>query len=698
MELNALNEFQKQAVITTEGPVMVMAGAGSGKTRVLTYRIAYLILELGVSPFSILAVTFTNKAAKEMKDRVSKILNMDVKDLWVSTFHSFCARFLRREISVLGQYTNHFTIIDDDDAAKIIKELLKKRDYGFLVKDALALISHYKNNEAMPNFSSFERSNFECLYNDYQAELVKNDLLDFDDLILLTVEILERSNDIRRRYNEKFNYVMIDEFQDTNYLQYKLINLLVSEHQNIFVVGDINQSIYSFRGARVENISKFEKLYHPEIIKLEQNYRSTKMILDIANDVICKNQSFANMHLFSDKNLGEKAIHYHADSSYGEVIYVVGEIKKLLKQGYHYKDIAILYRLNSLSLNFENEFIKSNIPYIIYGGVGYFERKEVKDIIAYLRLAVNYKDNFSFKRVLNVPKRKLGEKMLETLADIGERQNISLFEAAKTVNNLNLQSFITIIEELHEALNKLNLSDFIDVVCEKTGYMLMLQNDNDEDRIDNVLELKSIMKDISESYEGTNEEKLSAFLLDLALKTNVDDVNESDDKVKLMSFHQAKGLEYPIVFMIAMEQGIFPSYNSMGSTSEIEEERRICYVGITRAMEKLYFTDTHIRRLYGRDNVAFPSQFLKDIKKERLLEKGYGVHDTFFTAKEKVLYNKGKTYDDGTIKCGDKIMHKIFGKGIVVNASDGKITVAFGVDVGIKVLLANHPSITKIKE
>lgn len=692
MNINDLNVMQKEAVITTEGPVMVMAGAGSGKTRVLTYRIAYLIEELSINPSSILAVTFTNKAAREMKERVSKLLDMNVDHLWVSTFHSFCARFLRREIGVLNIYRNNFTIIDDDDSLKIIKEITKDNEIGFSPKEIQGLISRVKNEESLPENISLDEKEFKQIFEIYQKRLIKDNLLDFDDLILLTVRILEDYLPVREKYGMKFNYIMIDEFQDTNNLQYKLINLLASVHQNIFIVGDINQSIYSFRGAKVENVTLFKKLYNPKIIKLEENYRSTKQILDIANDVISKNNSFINMQLFTSNEDGPKAVYFHADSSYGETIYVINEIKKLVRNGVSYKDIAILYRLNSLSLSFENEFVKHKIPYVIYGGVGYYERKEVKDIISYLRLIINHNDDFSFRRIVNEPKRKIGDKLIENLSDSALVNNCSLFEAIDYLNNSSLKTFKDMILKLSDLVDKISLVDLIENILEETTYLQMLKAKNEDDRIDNILELKSIMKDISENYTGTNFEKLETFLLDLALKTDTDNQVESSEKVKLMSFHQAKGLEYEIVFMIAMEQGIFPSYRSLSYSFELEEERRICYVGITRAKRKLYFTDAHVRRLYGKDNVSFPSQFMKDIKRHRLDISGYGVYNTKFEQKD--VDKKGKE-DDG-IKTGSKIMHKVFGKGIVICSDGDTITVAFSSEYGVKKLLANHPSITKI--
>ena len=698
MDFNTLNEMQRLAVTTTEGPVMVMAGAGSGKTKVLTYRIAYLIESLGINPYNILAVTFTNKAAKEMKERVEKLLDMNVNRLWISTFHSFCARFLRKEIGILGKYRNDFIIIDEDDALKILKEEMKDKDFHITPKDALNLISMAKNDEALPELSSYERNEFDTVYGLYHAHLLRENLLDFDDLISLTVHILEEFVIIREKYMNLFSYIMIDEFQDTNILQYKLVNLLINnEHKNIFIVGDINQSIYSFRGARIENVENLKKLFPPKLIKLEKNYRSTGMILNIANDIISKNNSFVNMRLYTDNDEGKKAEYYQADSNYGEVLHIIAEIKKLKSLGYNYNDMAILYRMNSLSLNFENEFIKHNIPYIIYGGVGYYERKEVKDIIAYLRLLINEDDNFSFKRIVNVPKRKIGDKVITDLENLAAMYNVSLYKAIDYSNNKSLIEFKKLIIDLQEDLKTVTLDYLIDSILDKTLYLNMLKQADEEDRIDNVMELKSIMKDIMESYEGDNTQKLRSFLLDLALRTDVDNISESTEKVKMMTFHQAKGLEYKVVFMPAMEQGIFPSFRCMTTSTELEEERRVCYVGVTRAKERLYFSTAQMRRMYGKDNPGFPSEFLKSVKKERLIETGYNIRpktqNSSYVPKREVKSTVKTTFG---YKVGDKIMHKVFGKGIVVKADGSIITVAFSKEYGIKTLMSDHPSITRI--
>lgn len=696
LDLTKLNNNQNQAVKTTEGPLMVMAGAGSGKTRVLTYRIAYLIDELGVSPDAILAVTFTNKAAREMKERIEKLLDTDCKNMWISTFHSFGARFLRKEINALKDYNRLFNIIDDQDQERIVKRIIKDNDFDVSHKIVLSYISGIKSNEPMVIKNDNTLEQLERIYDIYQKELKKDNILDFDDLLYLTYKILANDDYLREKYQKKFDYILVDEFQDTNKIQFQLINLLTNDKQNIFVVGDINQSIYSFRGARIENINKFRAHYKDklQLIKLEDNYRSTKEILDVANAVIKANNSFVDMNLKTDKSTGLKPKIVETDSNYGEVIFVINEIKKLLNEGYEYKDFAVLYRINSLSLNFETEFIKQNIPFIIYGGLSYFERREVKDIIAYLRLLINKDDDFSLKRIINVPKRKIGDKVLEKLNEKSNQKNLSLYNAIDDDFGSNVLSFKKIIDELSLEVNKVNLITLIEDILNKTGYLDELKRQEEDDRIDNVMELKTIMKDLMEENEGKdNKNILEEFLLDLSLRTDVDNIKENDNVVKLMSFHQAKGLEYKVVFMVAMEQGIFPSYHAISENRELEEERRICYVGITRAKERLYLSLARYRRLYGQDYTAVKSMFLGEIPSNLLAYKGQD-NNPYMQKKKKTIMD-----DDifsSEIEVGDKILHKAFGEGLVVSREDDIITVAFKVPYGIKKLLRNHPAITKI--
>ena len=704
MDLSKLNEKQKEAVMLTEGPVMVIAGAGSGKTRVLTYRIAYLIEELGILPESILALTFTNKAAREMKGRIEKMLDKHIDSMWISTFHSFGARFLRKEITKLGKYTKGFTIIDDQDQEKIIKALIKDQDSLLSAKDVLLFISKIKNFEAVINYKD---PDYDILYSKYDEFMIQNNLLDFDDLLYLTYKILESDELVRRKYQAQFSYILIDEYQDTNKIQYMLIELLASVDANVFVVGDMNQSIYSFRGARIENIDKFAKRFgitsnSGRIIKLEDNYRSTDNILGVANSVIKKNNSFVKMELKTHKDMGDKVKLIELDTGFGEVNYVATEIMKLKSRGYSYQDMAVMYRVNSLSLGFETEFMKRKIPFVIYGGVGYYSRKEVKDIIAYIRLALNPKDDFSFKRIVNEPKRKIGPKQIDNLTDVARGKNCSLFEAIEPTNQA-LYSFKLLIEKIAEAIEKRTLVDLIDYVADETGYKAMLEKAEEDERIDNINELKTIMRDLQEDNIGKdNKTILNEFLLDLALKTDVDNIDEENEKVKLMTVHQAKGLEYKVVFLVALEQGIFPSSRSFYSPYEFEEERRIFYVGVTRAMEKLYLTSGRERRIYGNDQQSIQSVFVREIDKKYL---DYNTNTTNSYANKESLLDKLRRQKEekrlgaeaGLIDVGDKVRHKTFGDGVVVKREEDIITVAFKQNYGIKLLFRKHPSITKIE-
>ncbi|MFI3251605.1 MAG: UvrD-helicase domain-containing protein [bacterium] len=684
--LNGLNDRQKEAVLATEGPVMVIAGAGSGKTKVLTHRIAYIINDLGISPRNILAVTFTNKAAAEMKNRVSSLLDMDTKNMWISTFHSFGAKVLRREIHHIG-HKRDFTILDSDDSLKEIKLVCKNYNFTeFEPKDLQCHISNHKN-EMEVGLPERSMDAFLRIYDCYEKHLLDNNLLDFDDLIVKTLQLFRNSITVLEKYSSMFNYVMIDEFQDTNKTQYELVLLLSSYNNNVFIVGDQDQSIYSFRGALVSNINQFrDDFKKTKLILLEQNYRSTQNILDAANKIIKSNTNRIDKNLFTEKKDGEDLIIKCLDSSYGEASFLTKEIKYLLRQGYLYKDIAIIYRLNSLSRGYEDEFIKQNIPYQIYGGLSYFSRKEVKDIIAYLRLICNFDDNFSLRRIINVPKRGVGEASVKLIEK--EAVGSSMFNVLHTTKLsakvksevLNLRNVIC---ELSDKIEEVELKDFVKEVIEKTGYAKMLKDADEEERLDNVMELRSVLLDISEFYEGTNKEKLEAFLLDLALKTDTDNVNDDDNKVKLMSYHQAKGLEFKVVFMTAMEQDIFPSQRSV-TPLEREEEIRICYVGITRAMEKLYLTHCESRRLYGKDSYMSKSMFLNKLSVEKQQQKY-----TYYNEPTKAVHD---------YKMNDIVEHKSWGRGTVVLVNGDNLTIAFDVTIGIKVLKAGHPSYSRIEE
>lgn len=710
---SGLNEKQLEAVKTIEGPVMVMAGAGSGKTRVLTHRIAYLTNELGVYPTQILAVTFTNKAAREMKERLMSMCNDDVEKMWVSTFHSMCCRILRAEISHLEGYSSNFTIIDDEDSLKIVKDVTKELNYSvdeIKPKETRNIISAFKNDM----LDSIEDEDVQAIYEAYEKRLKTDNLLDFDDLIIKTLDVFDFFPEVLEKYQHKFSYILVDEFQDTNTKQYRLVKLLAFRHKNIFVVGDQDQSIYSFRGAKIENINKFLRDFvGTKVIMLEENYRSTQSILNIANKVIKNNPNRFDKNLYTNASEGAKPVFYYAESSYAEVMFVLDKIKELKASGYDYKDMALLYRSNYLSRGFEDIFVRYGIPYTIYGGLSFFARKEVKDILAYLRLIINHDDDFSFKRIVNEPKRKIGPALINRLIDEGINTNKSLFKSIDTISKSgqgysSLIDFKFTILELEEAIENIDmpLEGIIDAIIDKTGYKQMLIDDGEEgrERLNNVLELKSVVKEADEFYDGGRVSKLEQMLSEIALRTDTDKKRENDDVVKLMSFHQSKGLEYKVVFLVAFEEGIFPS-SLCFSEEEYEEERRICYVGITRAREKLFITSAASRNLYGRNISSRPSRYVSeigddnlDIYSPRMLNKRNEVVSekksfvpTNVSSVQSVKRESGTSY-----VAGDKINHKAFGDGVIVSVSGDVLTVAFGEAFGIKKLLASHPSIRKI--
>ena len=705
--LENLNENQKKAVLATEGPVMVIAGAGSGKTRVLTRRIAYLI-SLGIRPSNILAVTFTNKAATEMKERIALLTSEDSSRIWISTFHSMGARILRTNISYLKDYHEGYDILDEDDSLKIVKEIIKELDMDskmFPAKFYKSLISKTKNMEAL-DVDEMEHEAFEKIYKKYQERLIFNNALDFDDLLLLTYEILKNNEDLRLYYQRKFEYILIDEFQDTNVLQYKLMNLLVGKKKNIFIVGDQDQSIYSFRGACVENINDFLKDYpDTKQIVLDLNYRSTKQILDVANNVIRNNKNRIPKNLYTNKKEGTKVRYKRMSSSYEETYFISNEIDRLVNNGYKYSDIAIFYRANAMSRDYEDAFIKNKIPYIIYGGLSYFQRAEVKDLIAYLKLILDIDNNWAFKRVINTPKRKIGQTSIEKIEKTALLKGLSMMDAY-TFADINkptmarITEFKNLILRMKDDIKNLEFKKYVDYILNETGYKDMLKEEGEEglDRLDNLKEFKSIMAGADEYYFGTNDDKLRGLLDDMALKTDQDMDLSDDNKVRMMTYHQAKGLEFPIVFMVGMEQGIFPMLKSLMSSRELEEERRVCYVGISRAQKLLYLTNVEIRRRYGEINEMLPSMFIDEIDKSLLDDESeYNIK-----RKEEIRKNRTKEDSSNTIpkneyKIGDNIIHKAFGDGVVKNVDGDFIDVLFSEPYGIKSLLARHPSIIKKK-
>lgn len=701
--LTGLNEKQIEAVTSTEGPVMVMAGAGSGKTKVLTTRIAYILEETGISPYSILAVTFTNKAANEMKKRISNIINIDTKYMWISTFHSFCARFLRLEIDKINSPYNHkFTIIDEEDSLKIIKQILKELEIDQVKpKDFQGMISRSKNfTEYNIKDPRLKEQFLEVSYK-YHEYLMDNNMMDFDDLIIKTIEVLKENTEVLMRYQEKFQYILVDEFQDTNDLQYKLMFMLAARHHNIFVVGDDFQSIYSFRGAKIENINKFRSDFlENKLILLERNYRSTSEILELANDVIIKNENQIKKVLFTENKNGQIPFLYQAATEKAEARFVVDKIKQFYRQGDKYSDCAIMYRNNSISRNLEDVLIQNHIPYKIYGALSFFSRKEIKDMIAYIRVIVNSEDDFSFSRIVNEPKRKIGNAILEKLAMHAGTLGLSLFDAIPSFTSnaqggKALKDFHKMMISFKEQIENIPLHKLIDLLLDETGYKTMLiTEDPENERLDNIYELQNVLKELEEN-EGSNYDKLNNFLSDLALRTDNDTELEDDDRVILTTYHQAKGLEFKNVFMVATEEGIFPS-RFHRDEMDMEEERRICYVGITRAKERLYITHTQTRMLYGQTNESKLSRFISELDKTHY--KALSSKADELASEKKVKIKKPKpTNSEEKYKLGDKILHKVYGKGVVVGyEKESSIKVAFEHPTGIKVLFRDHPSYEKL--
>ena len=702
--LNGLNKEQLKAVQTIEGPVMVMAGAGSGKTKVLTTRIAYIIEEAGISPYSILAVTFTNKAANEMKERIKKLINVDTKYMWISTFHSFCSRLLRLEIEeALPPFTHNFVVIDEDDSLKIVKDIMKSEGYDEIKpKRIRELISKNKNFTNYEIKDLYLKKIFTSINNKYLKYLEENNMLDFDDLIIKTIELFKKNPEILEKYQNKFEYILVDEFQDTNELQYKLIYMLSARYHNIFVVGDDFQSIYSFRGAKIENINKFRNDYREhKLIKLEENYRSTTQILNLANIIIENNPNQIKKVMYTKKEDGQLPFFYSAYDGKSEANFVVDKIKQLHLSGDKYKSFAIMYRTNYISRIFEDMLIKYQIPYKIYGGLSFFARKEIKDMIAYLRVLVHPDDDFSFMRIINEPKRKIGSVLLEKLNMHANLNNLSLFNSiptfeAKGIGVKALIEFHKMMTSIREQLNNIPLKNIIDILLEETGYKdMLLVEDPENERIGNIYELKNVLKETDDTVGGDNFDKLNSLLNDLSLRT--DNENEDDvDCVILTTYHQAKGLEFKNVFMVAMEEGIFPSEYHIDDL-DIEEERRICYVGITRAKERLYITCAKTRMLYGHSESSSPSRFvqemgnkyLKNISSDFEKKVNYNFNNHSNLKKEQNKPSKsGETYS-----LGDKVEHNVFGLGIVVDvSSDTFIKVAFAAPTGIKTLMKGHPS------
>lgn len=692
--LNKLNEQQREAVMHKDGPCLVIAGAGSGKTKVLTTRIAHLIDE-GISSYHILAITFTNKAAKEMRERL-EILVPD-NNVFVGTFHSFGVRILRENYMHLGLERN-FTILDSDDVLSLIKKIMK--DLGIAKEECAPSyirnrISFIKNEMMGPvEIEKFFNTEPEQIayrvYKEYVQVLKKNNSVDFDDLLLLPVQLFLKNKEVLEHYQEKYQYILIDEYQDTNEVQYKMTKLLGCLYNNIFVVGDPDQSIYQFRGANYKNILNFERDYkNAKVIPLEENYRSTKMILDAANSVIKNNKDRKEKNLRSNKMLGAKVQYFRSYDEKHEITLCIEEIKKLLDDGYKASDMAIFYRTNGQARVVEEMFIKSNLPYKVIGSYYFYQRKEIKDLISYLRLIINPYDEISLRRVINVPKRKIGPSTLARIETEALANGISMFDAISSGKELEFKNLIIDLRKMSESLS---LTELIDVVLEKSGMKKELELESSlesELRLENLMEFKSITASFEERTGSVN---LEDFLEEISLIADMTEHKEYDDAVTLMTIHSAKGLEFDVVFLIGMEEGIFPHANSIVEADGVEEERRLMYVGITRARDLLYLTNAKRRMLYGKESMNPPSRFIEEIDGDLLEVMNNSVKE------EKTKFSKEKVYSNETIdwKSGDVVLHDTYGRGVVVGVDKMLVTVAFNNRVGIKKLMKNHKSLKKM--
>jgi DNA helicase II / ATP-dependent DNA helicase PcrA len=770
--VSRLNPPQRQAVETTEGPLLIMAGAGSGKTRVLTHRIAWLIANRKAPPWAILAITFTNKAAREMQERVSKLVGPEGRDIWVSTFHSMCVRILRKDIERIG-FTSNFSILDSTDQLSVIRNCMKELNIDtkkFEPKAVQAIISASKNELITPTqYEQKVGDYFEGLvakvYKMYQRRLRSNNSLDFDDLIMKTIELFKEVPEVLDFYQKKFKYIHVDEYQDTNRAQYMLCRMLADSHHRICVVGDSDQSIYRWRGADITNILNFEEDYpEAKTILLEQNYRSTANILNAANGVIALNSGRKPKKLWTDSEEGAKIKVYRADSEHDEGYFVTGEISKNVKQGQAYQNHAILYRTNAQSRVIEEILIKSDIPYQIVGGIKFYDRKEIKDLLAYLRLLSNPDDDISLTRIINVPKRGLGDTTVGKLAAAAGERGVSIFRVLQTVDDLGfagrtrnmLVEFYDMIEALHRMVEFLSVTELTEKILEMSQYRLELQNENtleSRSRLENIDEFLSVTME----FEKNNEDKsLVSFLTDLALIADIDSVNDDEedrsDAVVLMTMHSAKGLEFPTVFIVGMEEGVFPHSRAFQDNDELEEERRLAYVGITRAEKQLFLSCARMRTLFGRTTANQPSRFIEEIPEE-LKEDTAKTQDRFqrggsevggayggrgfsggsrgnfggrggaagaapigsgstasaATSKSSVTVTSGGAQRAtgagaaaaGDYKAGDKVSHGKWGTGTVVavkgTGNDTELQIAFPAPVGVKRLLAGFAPITRVE-
>ena len=730
MNLDRLNEKQIEAVKTTEGPLLVLAGAGSGKTTVLVNRIAYILENCDAKPHNILAITFTNKAANEMKTRVENLIGSTSQGMWISTFHSACVRILRSSIDRLG-FSNNFVIYDTEDNKTVIKECLKELmldDKIFPPKSVMSHISKAKDEMLEPDDymklyqSDFRLSKIAMVYKLYQEKLKKNNALDFDDIMLFTVKILKENEDVLKTLQQRFKYILVDEYQDTSTVQYMLVSMLASHHRNICVVGDDDQSIYKFRGANIRNILDFEKEFSDaKVIKLEQNYRSSKKILNAANSIIKNNNERKAKTLWTSNSEGDEIKLFTGFNEREEARFVADEIESLVSNGVKYSDIAILYRTNAQSRVIEDTFIKNVIPYKILSGLRFYDRKEIKDVIAYLRVILNPSDDVSLARIINEPKRGIGKTTMDKASAIANSKNLSLFQVISEPDKYpdiirssgKFESFVSMINNLRKVKDSMSLVKFIERVMQESGYITALELEDtveSQTRIENVKEFLSVAQEFEKNEE---ESGFEAFLENITLISGIDMYNEDEQYVVMMTIHSAKGLEFSNVFVVGMEDGLFPSLKGLSMAQDkedLEEERRLCYVAITRAKEKLYLSNAQQRTIFGKTTFQRPSRFLEEIsfvesknaKKSKMV-----TLNEFLTGKKTTPASKidANVFNiiavENNFDVGEKVLHKKFGKGIVLNSKkygkDTLVEVAFET-VGTKQLMANFAKLTKIKD
>ena len=691
MNLDTLNERQREAVNITEGPLLVLAGAGSGKTKVLTTKVAYLILEKNVSPDNILAITFTNKAAKEMKDRILNMVGMVGYKIQISTFHSFGLAILKKHYDKLGLSKN-FTILDSDDSNVVVKNILKDRNYDENYRAIRSIISNNKNALVDSlEFARFVSNDYDEMvldvYQRYEDRLKRNNSVDFDDLLMLPIVLFRKYPNILKEYQEQYKYILIDEYQDTNEAQYLLAKMISAKYKNICVVGDDSQSIYSWRGSNYKNILNFEKDYPDcKTVYLEQNYRSTKTIIEASNELIKNNVHRKDKNLWTDNEEGVKIEYHIASNEKDEAYYVIREINKLIDEGTKLSDIAILYRTNAQSQNFEKELVLSNIPYKVVGSVYFYNRKEIKDLMAYLKLIYNKDDDVSLMRIINVPRRKIGKMTIDKLREKANDLNVSLYDAIDSGKELE---FKNLIEELRSQKDEMTLANFIQLVLDKTNLIKELESENTieaETRIENLNEFKTIAIQFEDNYGIIS---LEDFLNEISLVADITEY-KNNDGITLMTVHSAKGLEFDNVFIVGLEESIFPHMNSFDSNEQLEEERRLCYVAITRAKKRLWLVNAEARTIYGNKVKNPESRFIKEIDSKLLNT------DKVISSSEETSSISANVDDSIEYKVGEHIYFDMYGEGVIVGIKDKVLTVAFKHPYGIKMLMKGHKKIRKV--